>query len=90
MSISSWVGSVWGLRGEEGSVIGQVRAVDGESLILTVVGLGEKAREGVEIVSSREGRGGYARVSVGSLLARWDRMSGGLARFLAVPHHDAA
>ena len=82
---------MWGLRGEEGSVIGQVRAVDGESLILTVVGLGEKALlEGVEIVSSREGRGGCARVSVGSLLAHWDRMSGGLARFLAVPHHDAA
>jgi hypothetical protein len=90
MSFSSWVGSVWGLRGAEGSVIGQVRAVEGESLILSVVGLGEDPPEGVEILSSSAGRGGFARISLGSLLAHWDRMSGDLSRFLAVPHRDAA
>jgi len=89
MSISSWVGSVWSLRGAEGAVIGQVRAVVGESLFLTIGGLDRKVLDGVEILSS-EGRSCSARVSVASLLAHWDRMTGNLARLLAVPHHEAA
>lgn len=44
MSWPSWVGSVWGLRGAEGSVVGQVRGVEGESLVLAVAGLATDAR----------------------------------------------
>jgi len=35
-------------------------------------------------------RGGVARVSAASLLARWDRMSGNLARLMDMPVHEAA
>jgi hypothetical protein len=76
MSISSWVGSVWSLRGVEGPVIGQVRSVDvdGEFLTMAVVGLGAEAPEGVEILPAKAGGGLLARVSSGTLLGRWKRM----------------
>ena len=48
MSVTSWVGSVWSLRGVEGPVIGQVRAVDGEFLTMAVVGIGGEAPDGLE------------------------------------------
>jgi len=76
MSITSWVGSVWTLRGVEGPVIGQVRAVDGEFLTMAVVGIGGEAPEGLEILPSREGSGRFARVSSESLLGNWKRMGG--------------
>jgi hypothetical protein len=76
MSISSWVGSVWSLRGVEGPVIGQVRAVEGDLLTMAVVGIGGQALEGVEILPSREGSGQFARVSSECLLGNWKRMGG--------------
>ena len=76
MSISSWVGSVWSLRGVEGPVIGQVRLVDGEYLTMAVVGMGDEAPQGVEILPRTRGEGRLARISSADLLARWKRMGG--------------
>jgi len=91
MSIPSWVGSVWGLRGAEGSVIGRVLSVEGRSLVLTIVGLGRDAPEGVVFLSPDDARRGrVARVSTRSLLRHWDRLSGNLARLLDMAAHDAA
>jgi hypothetical protein len=68
---------VWSLRGDERLVIGQVRAVDGESVTLSVVGLGGAPLEGVEVLPPVQGSGQFARVSSGTLLGRWKRMGGG-------------
>jgi len=91
MSVSPWIGTVWSLRGAEGSVVGRVLAVDGRSLILTIVGAAGRALEGVTFLSPIDPkRGGVARVSSASLLARWDRLSGNLARLMDMPVHEAA
>jgi hypothetical protein len=74
MAMSSWVGSVWSLRGVDGPVIGQVCAVDGEFITLSVVGMGGEALEGAELLPSWEGSGKYVRVSSEILLGKWKRM----------------
>jgi hypothetical protein len=74
---TSWLGSVWSLRGEERLLIGQVHAVEGDVLTLAVVGLGEAPPAGVELLPRRDGSGQFARVSSGTLLGRWKRMGGG-------------
>jgi hypothetical protein len=74
MSMPSWVGSVWSLRGVEGPVIGQVRAVEGDLLTMAVVGLGGEPPEGVEVLPYRGGYGRLARVSSECLLGNWKRM----------------
>ena len=76
MSISSWVGSVWSLRGVDGPVIGQVRAVEGDFLTMAVVGLGGEQPDGVEVLPYRSGYGRLARVSSECLLGNWKRMGG--------------
>ena len=76
MTIPSWVGSVWRLRGVEGPVIGQVRAIEGDFLTLAVVGIGGDAPEGVEILPSQEGSRRLARISSESLLGNWKRLGG--------------
>ena len=76
MAVSSWVGSVWSLRGAEGPVIGQVRDVEGDFLTLVVVGLGGEPPEGVELVPSGDGGRPLARVSSDTLVGRWKRMGG--------------
>ena len=91
MAVSPWIGTVWSLRGAEGSVMGRVLAVDGRSLILTIVGVGAHAPEGVTFLSPNDARrGAVARVSSASLLAHWDRLSGNLARLMDMPVHEAA
>jgi hypothetical protein len=72
--VSSWVGTVWSLRRDEGVLIGQVREVDGESVTLAVVGLGASSPEGMELLPSEGSRGRLARISSGHLLGRWKRM----------------
>jgi hypothetical protein len=67
---------VWSLRGVEGPLIGQVRAVEGEFLTLAVVGMDSEAPEGVELLPSKDGGGRFARVSSECLLAHWKRMGG--------------
>lgn len=91
MPLSSWIGSVWVLRGAEGSVLSRVLGVEGKSLIMTVVGAGGHAPEGVEFLSPPdEKRGGVARVSSAALLAQWDWLSGNLARLMQMPRREAA
>ena len=74
MSVSSWVGSVWSLRGVDGPVVGLVEAADGEVLTLTVVGLGDEPLEGVEVFHPVIGGSPLARVSAHTLLGSWKRM----------------
>jgi hypothetical protein len=76
MSVSSWVGSVWSLRGVEGPVIGQVRGVDGEVLTMVVVGLGGEPPEGVELGPAADGGRPLARLTSDTLVGRWKRMGG--------------
>jgi hypothetical protein len=76
MPASSWIGSVWSLRGVEGPVIGQVRGVEGDFLTMVVVGLGGEPPEGVELVPSDDGGRPLARVSADALVGRWERMGG--------------
>lgn len=76
MSISSWIGSVWSLRGVAGPAIGQVRSVEGDLLTLAVVGLGGEPPDGVEVLPYRSGYGRLARVSSECLLGSWKRMGG--------------
>jgi hypothetical protein len=74
VTFSSWVGSVWSLRGVDGPVVGQVHAVDGDILTLVMVGLGDAPLEGVEVVPSETGGRPLARVSSDTLLGRWKRL----------------
>jgi hypothetical protein len=67
---------VWSLRGVEGPIIGQVRAVEGAFLTMVVVGTGGDAPEGVEILPATEGSVLFARVSSDCLLGNWKRMGG--------------
>ncbi|HET8722964.1 MAG TPA: hypothetical protein VFM53_02090 [Anaeromyxobacteraceae bacterium] len=75
---TSWVGSIWSLRGEERLLIGQVRAIEGELVTLSVMGLGEGAPDGLEILpQAREESGRLARLKATTLLGRWKRMGAG-------------
>jgi hypothetical protein len=74
MSITSWVGSVWSLRGAPGHVIGHVQTDEGGTVTMTVFGLGGHTPDDVEILPSRYGFVRYARVSLDTLRAKWQRM----------------
>jgi hypothetical protein len=71
---TSWLGSVWSLRGGERLLIGQVEAVDGEVVTLSIVGLDGAAPEGVDFVPSGEPGRALARIHAVSLLQRWKRI----------------
>ena len=74
MTTTSWLGSVWSLRGGENLVIGQVRAVEGEVVTLSVIGLEGETPDGVEVVPSEEPGRALARVRSTILLGRWKRI----------------
>jgi hypothetical protein len=74
LTTTSWLGSVWSLRGGEGTVIGQVRAIEGEVVTLSVVGLGGVTPDGVEVLPSEEPGRALARVRSTTLLGRWKRL----------------
>jgi hypothetical protein len=82
MSINSWVGTVWSLRGVPGHVIGHVQTDEGQTVIMTVFGLGGHAPDGVEILPSRYGFVRYARVSLETLRGQWQRLGGPEAKEL--------
>jgi hypothetical protein len=74
VTTTSWLGSVWSLRGGESLLIGQVQAVDGEVVTLSVVGLDGLTLEGVEVLPSEEPGRALARVRSTTLLGRWKRI----------------
>ncbi|HQR29277.1 MAG TPA: hypothetical protein PLL32_02635 [Anaeromyxobacteraceae bacterium] len=75
---TSWLGTVWSLRGEERLLIGQVRAIEGELVTLSVMGLGEVAPDGLEVLpQQREESGRLARLKATTLLGRWKRLGAG-------------
>lgn len=74
MTTTSWLGSVWSLRGGESLLIGQVQAIDGEVVTLSVVGLDGLTLEGVEVLPSEEPGRALARVRSATLLGRWKRI----------------
>jgi len=76
VSTSSWLGSVWSLRGQERLLIGEIRAIDGEQVTLAVVGLGEGAPEGMELLPAAGSGSRLARVRSATLLGRWKRLGG--------------
>ena len=75
---TSWVGTVWSLRGEDRLLIGQVRAIEGELVTLSVMGLGDAVPDGLEVLPRREEQEGrLARLKATTLLGRWKRMGAG-------------
>ena len=74
MTDSSWIDSIWRMRGAEKPVVGRVRSVDGQILNLTVFGLGDQNVEGAEILPGAGGIRRYARISLEALLSNWTRV----------------
>jgi hypothetical protein len=74
VTTTSWLGSVWSLRGGESLLIGQVRAVEGEVVTLSVIGLEGATPDGVEVVESAEPGRALARVRSTTLLGCWKRI----------------
>jgi hypothetical protein len=62
------------MRGGENLLIGQVRAVDGEVVTLSVIGLEGETPDGVEVIPSGEPGRTMARVRSATLLGRWKRI----------------
>jgi hypothetical protein len=68
------VGSVWSLRGAENLLIGQVQAIEGEVVTLSVVGLDGMTLEGIEVLPSDEPGRALARIRSATLLGHWKRI----------------
>jgi hypothetical protein len=62
------------MRGGENLLIGQIRAVEGEVVTLSVIGLEGETPDGVEVVPSEEPGRTMARVRSATLLGRWKRL----------------
>ena len=73
MSASSWVGSVWSHRNGR-VVIGRLRAVQGSTATLAVVGMGPEGPEGARVLPPDEGGTPLVQVPLVVLLGRWKRM----------------
>jgi hypothetical protein len=74
MAASSWIDSVWRMRGARSPVVGRVRDVEGPLLTLAVFGLGDQDAEGAEVLPGAGGTRRYARLSLDTLLANWTRV----------------
>jgi hypothetical protein len=73
VSASSWVGSVWSHRSGR-VVIGRLRAVEGDTATLAVVGLGPDVPDGARVLPMEEGGTALLEISLLDLLGRWKRM----------------
>ena len=71
MATTSWIDSVWKMRGTKSPVVGRVRAVDGQFMTLTVFGLGDQHAEEADVIAGAGGVRRYARISVEALLRNW-------------------
>jgi hypothetical protein len=75
LTTTSWLGSVWSLRGGDNLLIGQVLAIEGELVTLSVIGLEGETPDGVEVLPSEEPGRALARVRSATLLERWKRIA---------------
>jgi len=74
--LGEWIGSVWSHR-QGRVVIGKLRAVQGNTATLAVVGLGPVAPEGVLVLPQEPGGASMVQIPVLTLLATWKRMGQG-------------
>ena len=81
LPVSSWIGSIWGLRAANGDVIGAVQAVDGDIVSLAIVGTESDSTKGVVSDPPTETRGRVVCVSTKSLLVHWEHVDRGRAGF---------
>jgi hypothetical protein len=74
--VGKWVGSVWSHR--QGRVlIGRLRAVQGNTATLAVVGLGPVVPDGLRVLPPEPGGCPVVQVPLLTLLASWKRMGSG-------------
>jgi hypothetical protein len=71
---ASWVGSVWSHRNGR-VVIGRLRAVQGNTATLAVVGLGPDVPEGVRVLPPDEGGSPIVEIPMHLLVGHWKRMA---------------
>jgi hypothetical protein len=76
MATTSWIDSVWKMRGAKSPVVGRVRAVDGSFVTLAVFGLGDQEADGAEVIAGAGGLRRYARISLEALLQHWTPIHG--------------
>ena len=68
-----WLGSVWSHRGSR-VIVGRLRAVEGATAILAVVGMGPAVPEGARVLPPDAGGSPLLQVPLLELLGRWKRL----------------
>ncbi|MEI6224412.1 MAG: hypothetical protein WCS72_06645 [Deltaproteobacteria bacterium] len=68
-----WTGSVWSHRGSR-VIVGRLRAVEGATATLAVVGMGPAVPEGARVLPPDAGGSALLQVPLLDLLGRWKRM----------------
>lgn len=77
MPTTSWLGTVWGLRGAEQEFVGRIQAIDGDVVTLAVVGRDGATPAWLEVFPEGEGGARLARVRSSTLLDKWTRVDTG-------------
>lgn len=73
MPTTSWLGTVWSLRGAEQEVVGRIHAIDGDVVTLAVVGRGGAAPAWLEVFPVDRNGARLARIRSSTLLGKWTR-----------------
>ena len=68
-----WMGSVWSHRGSR-VIVGRLRAVEGATATLAVVGMGPAVPEGARVLPPDAGGSALLQVPLLDLLGRWKRL----------------
>jgi hypothetical protein len=68
-----WLGSVWSHRGSR-VIVGRLRAVEGATATLAVVGMGPAVPEGARVLPPDAGGSPLLQVPLLELLGRWKRL----------------
>jgi hypothetical protein len=68
-----WLGSVWSHRGGR-VIVGRLRAVEGATATLAVVGMGPAVPEGARVLPPDAGGSPLLQVPLLELLGRWKRL----------------
>jgi len=72
---TSWLGTVWSLRGAEQEFIGRIHAIDGDVVTLAVVGRDGATPDWLEVFPTGEDGARLARVRSSTLLGKWTRLA---------------